>query len=45
MLLVRDKGVGTYQDVRRALQGSAIDLGYDALFGDGPVSFREVGPR
>ena len=41
MLLVRENGVGTYNDVRASLSASNIELGYEPVFGDGPVRFRK----
>ena len=40
-LLIRDDGVGSYEDARASLRGLPIDVGYDALFGDEDVRFRE----
>lgn len=44
MLLVRSEGVGSYNAVRASLTGTGIELGYEPLFGDGDVRFRESKP-
>lgn len=44
MLLVRPEGVGTFDAVRASLGGTGIELGYEPLFGDGDVRFRESRP-
>lgn len=41
MLLVRDNGIGTYNDVRASINGSNIDVGYEPLFGKGPIKFQK----
>jgi hypothetical protein len=40
MLLVRENGVRTYNEVRQSTNGSNIDIGYEPIFGTGPVRFR-----
>ena len=45
MLLVRDDGVQTFNAVQRTLDGTAIETGYEPLFGTGAVNFRKRGGR
>jgi hypothetical protein len=40
MLLVRANGVRTYNEVRASVNVADIDIGYEPLFGTGPVRFR-----
>jgi hypothetical protein len=39
LLLVRADGVATFTIARGSLVASAIDVGYEPLFGDGAVRF------
>jgi hypothetical protein len=44
-MLVRQDGVATFGDVRDAVGDTAIDVGYEPLFGNGDVLFHRKGSR
>lgn len=41
MLLVRPDGVGTFNAARESVSAGSIDIGYEPLFGDGDIRFRQ----
>lgn len=42
-MLVRQDGVGTFNDLRDAVSDTGIDVGYEPLFGAGDVRFHQKG--
>jgi hypothetical protein len=44
-MLVRQDGVATFGAVRDAVGDTAIDVGYEPLFGNGDVLFHRKGNR
>lgn len=44
MFLVRAEGVPAFQAARLTVSGTAIDFGYEPLFGDGDLTFQQRRP-